>query len=220
MADVKQIVSQIDTILAEVDRAKAASPHSDYSGGLPDDELETIVTRLLAVISRLTSKDSVYYQRAQEAKSGSGSHMARDLGAILRALRADVHAGYTRSLGEIVRAEVFTDFLDMAEELQNKGYKDAAAVLAGSVLEGHLRKLAVKAGISTTKPDGSPRKADTLNNDLATVAVTYNASQHKSVVAWLAIRNDAAHGKYTAYDHKQVAALIRDVGDFITRYPA
>lgn len=219
MADINGILAQIDSLLADVDKAKAASRFDDYSGGMPDDELETIATRLLTAITRLTSVDSVYYQRAMGV-TGHNGLMVKRLGAILRALRADINAGYIQSLSEIARAEVFTDFLEMAVELQQKSYKDAAAVIAGSVLEGHLRKLATKAGIPITKTDGSPQKADTLNNELATKAYTYNSSQQKSVLAWLALRNDAAHGNYSAYDHKQVAALIRDVGDFITRYTA
>jgi hypothetical protein len=218
MADIKQIISQIDNILLDVDRAKSVSQYDDYSGGLPEDELGTIAMRLMAIISRLTSKESVYYQQAQRVTGHSGL-MVKELGSILRALRADIDAGYIQSLSEIARAEVFTDFLEMADELQQKSYKDAAAVIAGSVLEGHLRELAVKVGISTAKADGSPKKADTLNNELAT-AKAYNSSQQKSVLAWLAIRNDAAHGNYLAYDHKQAAALIRDVRDFISRYPA
>ncbi|MGF7228604.1 MAG: hypothetical protein ACQR33_01315 [Candidatus Saccharibacteria bacterium] len=220
MVDSKQILAQIDTILADVDRAKGASKYKDYSGGLADDELGVIATRLLAVLSRFALKDDAYYQQAQKAASGSNAHMVRDLGAILRALRADIDAGYVQTVGEIVRAEVFADFLEMADELQQKGYKDAAAVIAGSVLEGQLRKLAFKAGLVTTKGDGSPKKADTLNNDLATSGNIYNTLQQKSVLALLDLRNKAAHGQYSDYDHKQVAAMVRDVRDFLIRYPA
>lgn len=219
MTDAKQVLLQLDTILADVDRAKAASPWSDYSNGLPEDELQTIAARLMAAVDRLTAKNSVYYQLAQNV-SGHISLMVKDLGAIVRALRADINDGYVQSLGEIARDEVFTDFLEMANELQQKGYKDAAAVIAGSVLEGHLRELAAKAGLSATKADGSPQKADTLNNELATKVCVYNSAQQKAVIAWLALRNHAAHGDYAKYDHKQVAALIRDVRDFLARYPA
>ena len=218
MADAARLLAQIEDVMQGVYQAKNASQHDDYSGGLPNDQLCAISVRLRATISRLSQKDSVYYKLAQEV-SGSSAHEVRDLGAILSALREDIKAGYVESLSEIVHAEVYTDFLEMAQELQHKGYKDPAAVVAGSVLEGQLRKLALKVGVSTAKSDGAPKKADSLNNELATAAV-YNASQQKSVLAWLALRNDAAHGNYTAYDHKQVAGLIRDVQDFITRYPA
>ena len=48
----------------------------------------------------------------------------------------------------------------------------------------------------------------------------YNPFQHRSVQAWLDIRNSAAHGNYDDYDHQQVAAMIQGVGDFMARYPA
>jgi hypothetical protein len=219
MTDARQVLAQIDTILTEVDRAKMAAQYDDYSGGLPDDELGMIAMRLMAVLSRLSYKDSVYYQQSQEI-NGPNSLKVRDLGAILRALRADVDAGYIQSLSEIAHAEVFVDFIEMADELQQKGYKDAAAVIVGGVLEGHLRELASKAGLSTTKADGFSQKADTLNNELATKASVYNSLQQKSVTAWLALRNDAAHGNYEAYDHRQVATLIHEVRDFMVRHPA
>jgi hypothetical protein len=72
-------------------------------------------------------------------------------------------------------------------------------VIAGSVLEGHLRKLAVKHGIAAEKADGAPKKADTLNADLAREAV-YTKLVRKSITAWLALRNSAAHGQDGDYD--------------------
>ena len=50
----------------------------------------------------------------------------------------------------------------MAKELLDKGYKGPAAVVAGSVLEGHLRQLATKAEISVTSAEGKPRRAEAL----------------------------------------------------------
>jgi hypothetical protein len=131
---------------------------------------------------------------------------------VLHAVRADFAAGYLSTFEELVHASVFADFLDMATELQENGYKDAAAVIAGSVLEEHLRKLAGKRAVATTRADGQPLKADTLNADLAK-ADEYNNLVQKQVTAWLDLRNKAAHGHYDEYDHKQVAALIRDVLD-------
>lgn len=107
----------------------------------------------------------------------------------------------------------------MADELQKKGFKDPAAVLAGSVLEEHLRNLAQKNGVAITNADGDPLKASRLNDALK-AAGAYSNLEHKSVIAWLDLRNDAAHGKYENYDAKQVASLIRDVRDFMIRHAA
>jgi uncharacterized protein YutE (UPF0331/DUF86 family) len=107
----------------------------------------------------------------------------------------------------------------MADELVSKGYKDPSAVLTGSVLEQHLRALAIKSGLVATSADGRPKKADTVNSELVKAGV-YSKLEQKNVTAWLGLRNEAAHGKYGTYDSSQVEALLRDVRSFVTRYPA
>jgi ABC-type multidrug transport system ATPase subunit len=111
------------------------------------------------------------------------------------------------------------DAVGLASELHERGYKDPAAMVMGSALEELLRKLAVKAGVSIERDDGSPQKADALNHGLGH-ADAYNMLQQKSVTAWLDLRNKAAHGRHSEYDAAQVSALIRDVRDFMTRLPA
>ena len=106
----------------------------------------------------------------------------------------------------------------MADELHAKKYKDAAAVIAGSVLEEHLRKLATANGVAIAT-GGNPKRADTINADLAKVPAD-NKLVQKQVTAWLGIRNAAAHGEYDKYDHGQVAGLITAVRDFMVRHPA
>ncbi|MDX6610131.1 MAG: hypothetical protein QOF85_2056 [Solirubrobacterales bacterium] len=88
---------------------------------------------------------------------------------------------------------MFADFLEMANHLLGEGYKDAAAVIAGSTLEGHLRTLAEKLGLPTSNDVGEPLKAARLNEDLRK-AEAYEKNDQKAVTAWLGIRNDAAHG--------------------------
>jgi hypothetical protein len=66
---------------------------------------------------------------------------------------------------------------------------------------------------------GRPKKADTLNAELAK-AETYNKLEQKQVTAWLGLRNHAAHGEYDEYDHAQVAGLVRDLRGFMVRHPA
>lgn len=120
----------------------------------------------MALLERFTPPGGRYRQAAQEPfeqgwQSDSSSTFVRVLG-VVTAFRADVEAGYMRSIQELIHADVFADFLDMAVELQEKNFKDPAAVVAGSVLEEHLRKLASASGIDAEKPAGSPKKADSL----------------------------------------------------------
>jgi hypothetical protein len=138
----------------------------------------------------------------------------------VKALFHDMKNGYLQSVIELVHAETFGDFLEMAQHLLDTGYRDAAAVIAGSSLELHLRALCVKHGIDleVTKQDGSkvPKKADAMNTDLAGKHA-YTKNDQKSVTAWLGLRNSAAHGKYTEYEKEQVTLLIEGVRQFIAR---
>ena len=107
----------------------------------------------------------------------------------------------------------------MAAHLEESGYKDPAAVLAGSTLEAHLRKLCDKHGVVPVSGSDKPKKADTLNAELKK-AGAYNKLDQKNVTAWLDIRNKAAHGRYGEYTKEQVKLLINSVRDFINRHPA
>jgi len=205
-------LAQIDDVLADYQRVIGTS--SAYAS-----DFQAIATRLKAAILRLSPPGGEYAHRAAKFDEARPGYAAEHLNGVLLALRADLAAGYVQGLAELLHAEVFSDFLEMADELQRAGYKDAAAVIAGSVLEEHVRKLATKAGLIIEKADGTPKKADALNSELV-AAETYNKLQQKSVTAWLGLRNSAAHGKYTDYGDEQVAALIRDVREFLIRLPA
>jgi hypothetical protein len=137
---------------------------------------------------------------------------------ILNAIKNDAASGYFQTIAELVHADIFSDFLEMAEHLLDQGYKDPAAVLTGGVIEEHLRKLCDKNTIPTMV-GGKPKKADAMNNDLAGAAAISKLDQ-KSVTSWLDLRNKAAHGKYADYTKDQVSLLIQSVRDFITRNPA
>lgn len=163
----------------------------------------------LAVIDRIAPGSSYQQSAANLVEAGNlGSSITlAGLVGVVRTLRADVEAGYTKTLEELIHADVFADFLTMAEELLAKHFKDAAAVITGSVLEEHLRKLAAKAGLNLKDPTGKPLRAARLNDDLK-AAAAYSALEHKAITAWLAIRNDAAHGNYAAYDEKRLLNVL------------
>jgi len=220
--DTSAVLAQLDSLIQEAEPriTPGSRGFSDYfKSSAPG--ARAMLTRMVAAITRLTPGGSVYREQAREISERSAADAGKVawLLGVVQALRDDFAAGYLTTLEELVHADVFSEFLGMARELQRSGYKDAAAVIAGSVLEEHLRKLATKRGLPTAKPDGKPVKADTLNAELLK-ADAYNALAQKQVTAWLDLRNKAAHGHYTEYDHAQVAALIRDVLDFAAKHPA
>lgn len=218
--DTETVAAQVDPLIA---RVQAGTVPRESVGEIfrgSDAEIRGLFTRMLAVIERLTPAGSTYRQQAEDVRNLK-VHMSvsiLSLVGVLEAIRDDYAAGYLRSIEELIHADVFADFLEMANELHGKGYKDPAAVITGSVLEEHVRKLATAHQVAVESA-GRPRKADTINADLAK-AGGYNKLEQKQITAWLDLRNKAAHGEYEQYEAGQVAALIRDVRDFMVRHPA
>ncbi|KUO18441.1 hypothetical protein AQJ91_25560 [Streptomyces dysideae] len=91
--------------------------------------------------------------------------------------------------------------------------------MTGTTLEVHVRALCVKHSVDIALPNGSPKKADTMNADLKKAGV-YDGLRQKQITAWMDLRNKAAHGDYAEYDKAQVRLFIDGVRDFMVKYPA
>lgn len=138
---------------------------------------------------------------------------------ILKAAKQEIDGGWLFTVKGLVSAEIFSDFLEMAEYLLKENYKDPAAVMAGSVLEEHIRQLCLKNSIPIeTIKDGKPipKKADLMNSELASANI-YNKLDQKSITSWLDLRNKAAHGLYGEYSKEQVELMYNGVTNFISR---
>ncbi len=212
-------VAQLDGIVDAYETMRKTSKHSDLSD-LPKDERQSLITRSVAAIHRISGRTSTYSDelaRIIELNPGLHVHTSSVIG-VVKALRHDLASGHLQTLTALVHAAVFADFIEMAKQLAKSGYKDAAAVICGSTLESHLRELCKKYGIAT-EVGGRPKKADRMNAELAK-ATAYSALDQKIVTAWLGLRNEAAHGEYSVYDEKQVDDLISGAEHFIARTPA
>lgn len=173
----------------------------------------------LSFIELLYSPNHSYYKEFNKVTDGYYSEQAKAGIEIIHSIKDEISGGWFIGIRGLVSAEIFSDFLEMSEYFLSNGYKDAAAVIIGSVLEEHLRQLCIKKTIEIYVMTGSiqtPKKADALNSDLARVNV-YNKLDQKNVTAWLDLRNKAAHGKYDEYNKEQVDTMYRGVTEFITR---
>jgi hypothetical protein len=216
-----EIIAQIDDVLKRYRALRGRSQYSDLSDLRDESTLTAIATLMSDTVYRLAPPGSQYVQSVEKLMRTYGtnnSYVLPHVAGTLDALRDAYEAGYIKRFAELVHAELFTDFQEMAEYLLNGGYKDPAAVIIGSVLEEHLRQLCTKNGIDVTVA-GKAKKAEQLNNDLAGASV-YTKLDQKSVTSWLDLRNKAAHGKYTEYAREQVELLLMSVQNFLSRVPA
>ena len=194
----------------------------DEIGQMSEQNATRILTRSHNLIKKMSEKDSPYIQEAESIykENWSTSYKAEVIIGILLALKDELTIGSLNSVSELVRGELFENFLEMAEYLASEGYKDASAVIAGSSLEAHLRRLANKHNIEIeiVEEGKKPRykKAETINQDLYKIKV-YSSLDQKQITAWLELRNNAAHGNYSAYAINQVVQFIEWTKDFISK---
>jgi len=201
--DATPFIKQLDEVLKQFSQLKAASERPNTIAGPPLSDIQRVITLGRAAIDRIVGRNSPYaneVSRNLERPIGDGMHLVLIAG-VLESLKFDLEHGHLKSLAELIHGDVFCDFLDMASYLSQKKYKDAAAVVAGSTLEAHLRQLCHKADVATEASGAQGvrlKKADQMNADLAKAEV-YKKLDQKSVTAWLDLRNQAAHGDYSKY---------------------
>jgi hypothetical protein len=221
MNSLQKYHDRVAALISLADRTLATTKHPQSIGiSTVDRELfNELRTSSLSFIRSLYGENHIYYKDFDKYLlrwEPSETERAR---GILKAIKSEIDNGWLTSVKGLVSAEIFSDFLDMAEHLLSENYKDPAAVMIGSVLEEHLRQLCDKNGIATTETKNGkqvPKKADLLNADLAGQSI-YNKLDQKSVTAWLDLRNKAAHGKYSEYNQSQVELMLQGVTEFMAR---
>lgn len=216
----KELVTRVDSVIALGDAALA----KPYEAGMRLTMVDggcyhEFRSAALSLLRAVFTESHPFYREFDTKITSNRPAIVKSGQGILRAARNEIDAGWLVSAKQLLAADIFADFLDMAEYLLQQGYKDAAAVLIGSVLEEDLRQRATAASIALViERDGReiPKKADALNNELAKSGA-YGTLDQKNVTAWLDLRNKAAHGKYAEYTHEQVQLLAQAVAAFVTR---
>lgn len=144
-----------------------------------------------ACVADVTGRDSTWYERFVQDTKNQYPNAAGEGASILEALSADVAAGYLRRQAELIAAEVFGDFLDMAQHLLDAGYHVASASPIGAVLEDGLRRLARRHHLKVGPSDD----ISALNNRLASKDIDTNLVRKQGDL-WSATRNAADHGEF------------------------
>ena len=215
----EDLIKRIDQLIRNADEVIQTGESGDLGSYVNEELFHAFRSASLSFLSMTFGKDHTHYDEFNSQVERPTLYRSRIGRGILSAAREELAGGWLSTTKGLISAEIFSDFLEMAQHLLDEGYKDPAAVMTGSVLEEHLRQLCQKHGISTeTTKQGRPhpKKADALNGDLAKKKV-YNQLDQKQVTTWLDLRNKAAHGKYQEYTKEQVSLMLQSLSDFMVR---
>jgi hypothetical protein len=180
---------------------------------LSSEALSEWQTQALSYLINVLGENHIYVQRFKSLGRQPYKNTAHSGQGILRAVREDIEGGYLKKVEALVSAEVFTNFLEMAEHLLQQGYKDPAASLIGAVLEDGLRRICAKNSL----PIRSIESISSLNKNLADAQV-YNRLTQKKVHVWNEVRNNADHGNFSQYAKDDVKDMLQGVASFLAQY--
>ena len=216
-------LKQINSIITDFEVLQSQAKYEDLSDILRNkvENLTNLISRAKAAVERVAGVNSEYYKDIENALASAREHYGTKLRLIIgtvKALKTDIENDYLKKLHDIIQADIFSDYLEMAAYLINEGYKDPSAVIIGSTLEAHLRELCKSNSIDTeilnNKGKMISKKADVINADLAKARV-YSSAYQKQITAWLGLRNSAAHGYYSEYTLEEIKLMLEGVRQLI-----
>ena len=169
------------------------------------------------LLSKVCGVESSYFQEFEKLlqhKQVTSLEIFQSLISVFLAAKDDFENGYLLSIRTLIEAEIFDLELEQAQELLDKGYFTAAAVVTGVVLETSLRNLCIKRNIEIEIVDTSGKKKkkmlEQMNSDLAKAGV-YNKLMQKRITVLADIRNSAAHGLTDKFQKQDVHNMISGV---------
>ncbi len=115
-------------------------------------------TASLSFITNLYGVNHPFYTDFDGLANKATPYCTEQCRGLLKAIKSEIDGGWIFTIKDLVSAEIFSDFLGMAEYLLAENYQDAAAVMIGSVLEESLRQICLKNSIDIeTIKDGKPK---------------------------------------------------------------
>lgn len=209
VARCRRLIELADQVVA----SHQPAPPGVISPGSPDTELfrqwrPAALSFLIDVLGENHPYTREFERATDQGLWGRGPSLGGR--GVLVAVLEDLEAGHLASVRQLIRAEVFTDFLEMAEHLHDNGYHHAAVSLTGAVLEDALRQIAEAASVKTNLRDDLAA----LNSKLVQ-AGAYSSIEAKRVALWTDLRNAADHGEWDKIDETSAGEMIRGVIGFL-----
>lgn len=216
---IQKLSDRFDQLFDEIKEIEAThrKQYSEFIGDydvIDDEKALTWKVKTKNLLVSTCGKDSQHYEAFTEAEKINSYenqwNAFKRMRSVFIAAMDDYKNGYLTSIKNLIQADVFDSELEQAQELLSNGYKLAAAVIAGVVLETTLRDLCYQNDLDIGK-------LDKMNADLTKLGI-YNKLQQKRITALADIRNSAAHGKPEEFSDDDVIMMIRDIEQFLAIY--
>jgi len=148
----------------------------------------------------------------QEAKTGIPSRIVQKMHGLLKSAQEEWNRGLMRKIEYIIAAETFDDFLDYAISYHKGNKKIESSVLASSVLEDTIKKIAKKNNIAPKGLSLEPLIDELIKQNIFTPV------KGKRIKGFGSVRNHALHAEWDEFDIKDVGELIKGIRELIDQF--
>lgn len=207
---VNELIEQANKVLATERRP---GPGVLAEAWVDDIKFAQLRTSSLHFLKSVFGENSAYFVEFENNCKKPKISQAKQGFGILNAAKDEIENGFLNQIETIVSADIFSDFLTMSEYLLKENYYQAAASLAGAVLEDSLRKVCAAHNVGFKEREGLAA----LNEKLHGKNI-YNKIVWKSVDTWREIRNSADHGKFNDFNSEMVATMIDGIRGFLNKH--
>jgi len=181
---------------------------------VPAADAQTWQTRARGLLSQSLLPGHYLEDFDKRVKHASEPSELRAGAAILRALVDDITDGHLPSISTQAHALTLSDLLDQADAKEHPGESVAAVMLAGGVLEAHLRFI----GEGRSIPINGESSIGKWNEALF-AATVYDKGMRSTIATWANLRNDADHLRVQVVDKAAVQGLIVGVRTLMQTHP-
>ena len=148
----------------------------------------------------------------QEMKDGIPTRVVQQMYGLLNSALEEWKAGLLRKIEYIVVAETFDDFLDHATQYHKGNKKIESSVLASTVLEDTIKKIANRNGIDPKGLSLEPLIDELIKKDIFTPV------KGKRVKGFASVRNHSLHAEWDKFDIQDVGELIKGTRELIDQF--
>ena len=223
MKNQDELVAQLTKIIETGERVLATETGEGQQKSLVHEEkFHDFRISALSYLGRVFGQESTYYQSFKsEVTQPTTSRTRRGVG-MLTGARSELQGDWLETTSGAINRDVLTDMLRLARMQQEENHSMAAAIIAGAVLEKHLRNLCLAKGIkihNDLENKAVPKRGLQLTGE-AYKKKLYERQDNKEVISWLELYDAAATGKKEAITGVQAKNMVAGVLGFIakTRY--
>lgn len=210
----KELISNIDALLARFPGVKHTWFSSTMGGGFSDTVgYESLVTEIVSLVTHIYGNGHPHTQRVIYAFNQASLKALEQMEGILEGTKSNLIKGLLVQLKSRVILDIKSDFLEVARELLDDGLKDPAAVLACTVLEDSLKRLAMMRGIGSAQG----KEMSVVSSALFKQGVI-EKSTNRAILSFKDLRNAAFHAQWEHVSEETVRMLLTFLPTFIEKH--